>query len=164
MQTKQPMKPMRSLQNGFTLVEMMIVAAVIAILAAIAYPSYTGQMLKAQRSEGKASLMRAAQLLERSFTQNGAYPAAATDLATLYGAAAGTAVYSHPDNPLSASLGKFVLAYVPGAGTAPVEFMLRATPRANAINDPDCPTLGIDSRGRRLVSDAVPLATSRCWR
>ena len=151
-------------QRGFTLVEMMIVCAVIALLAAIAYPSYTSQILKSQRMEGKAALMRAAQLLERSFTQNGAYPAAADSLVTLFGGAAGTPLYSNPDNPLSATMGKFQIAYVPAAGAAPVEYLLRATPVASAISDSDCPTLGIDSRGRRLVSDAAPAADNRCWR
>ena len=154
----------RRAQQGFTLVEMMIVAAVIAILAAIAYPAYTGQLLKSQRAEGKAALMRAAQLLERSFTQNGSYPAGATSLATLYGTAAGTPIYSSPDNPLSATLGKFQIVYVPEVGVAPVDFVLRATPQVAAISDTECPTLGIDSRGRRLVSDAVPTAGNRCWR
>ena len=96
----------RAAQAGFTLVELMIVCAVIAILAAIAYPSYTGQMLKAQRAEGKAALMRAAQMLERSFTQNGAYPAGADALAVFYGGAPGTPVYSNPDTPLSATMGR----------------------------------------------------------
>ena len=154
----------RAAQAGFTLVELMIVCAVIAILAAIAYPSYTGQMLKAQRAEGKAALMRAAQMLERSFTQNGAYPSGADALVTFYGGAAGIPVYSNPDNPLSATMGKFLLEYIPAAGAAPVEFVLRATPVASSITDTDCPTFGMDSRGRRLVSDAVPAATSRCWR
>ena len=143
----------------------MIVAAVIAILAAIAYPSYTEQMRKSQRAEGKAALMRAAQLLERSFTQNGSYPAGAAALATLYGAASGTSVYSHPGQPavgrLSASS---CVEYVPAAGVAPVEFELRATPQSHAISDADCPTLGIDSRGRRLVSGSPAPTTSRCWR
>lgn len=154
----------RRRQHGFTLVELMIVAAVIAILAAVAYPAYTEQLRKSQRAEAKAALMRAAQLLERSFTQNGAYPAGGTALATLYGAADGTPVYSHPDNPTSATLGKFQLVYVPEAGVAPVEYLLRATPLAHAIADTECPNLGIDSRGRRLVSDAVPAAGNRCWR
>jgi type IV pilus assembly protein PilE len=153
-----------AMQTGFTLVELMIVCAVIAVLAAIAYPSYTGQMLKAQRSEGKAALMRAAQLLERSFTQNGAYPSGAGALATLYGGGLGAAVYSNPDNPLSATMGKFLIEYVPDAGAAPVQFVLRATPQASSLTDSDCPTFGMDSRGRRLVSDAVPTAASRCWR
>lgn len=154
----------RRAQSGFTLIEMMIVAAVIAILAAIAYPSYTAQMLKAQRTEGKAALMRAAQLLERSFTQNGAYPDGTTALGALYGATAGTPIYSNPDNPMSAALGKFEIVYAPAAGGAPVDYVLRATPQATAISDTECPTLGIDERGRRLVSDAVPAPGNRCWR
>lgn len=149
---------------GFTLIEMMIVAAVIAILAAIAYPSYTAQMLKAQRAEGRASLMRASQALERSFTQEGHYPNGGDQLAALYGGAAGTPVYSYPDDPFSAALGKYLIAYQPAAGAAPVEYVLVATPVAAAIADTDCPTLGIDSRGRRLVSGAVAPAGSRCWR
>lgn len=153
----------RRSSQGFTLIELMIVAAVIAILAAIAYPAYTGQLLKSQRAQGKAALMRAAQLLERSFTQNGAYPAGTASLATLYGAAAGTSIYSYPDDPLSASLGKYQVDYIPGAGASPVEFVLRVSPQTTAIDDTECPTLGIDSRGRRLVSDAVPAAGSRCW-
>ena len=153
----------RSLQ-GFTLIEMMIVAAVIAILAAIAYPAYTEQMRKSQRAEGKAALMRASQLLERSFTQNGSYPAGAAVLATLYGAASGTSVYSHPDNPMSATLGKYRVEYLPAAGVARSSNSTGATPQSHAISDADCPTLGIDSRGRRLVSGAPVAADSRCWR
>lgn len=157
-------RPRRSSLKGFTLIEMMIVAAVIAILAAIAYPSYTEQMRKSQRAEGKAALMRASQLLERSFTQNGSYPAGGEALATLYGTASGTSVYSHPDNPLSASMGKYLIQYLPAEGAAPVEFELRATPQSHAISDDDCPTLGIDSRGRRLVSGSPAAVGSRCWR
>ncbi|MBA3477803.1 MAG: prepilin-type N-terminal cleavage/methylation domain-containing protein [Lautropia sp.] len=160
----QPAHSPRTAHSGFTLVEMMIVCGVIALLAAIAYPSYSAQILKSQQMEGKAALMRAAQLLERSFTQNGAYPSGADSLVTLYGAAAGTPLFSNADNPLSATMGKFQIDYVPAAGAAPVEYVLRATPQTTAISDSDCPTFGIDSRGRRLVSDAVPAASSRCWR
>lgn len=154
----------RRAESGFTLIEMMIVATVIGILAAIAYPSYTTQILESQRTEGKAALMRAAQLLERSFTQNGAYPDGATALGTLYGAASGTPIYSNPDNPMSAALGKFEIVYAPAAGGAPVDYVLRAVPQTTAADDPECPTLGIDERGRRLVSDAVPAPGNRCWR
>jgi len=163
-QRRPPSRPYPRALRGFTLIEMMIVAAVIAILAAIAYPAYTEQMRKSQRAEGKAALMRAAQLLERSFTQNGSYPSGAAALATLYGAASGTSVYSHPDSPMSASLGKYRIEYLPAAGVAPVEFELRATPQVHAISDADCPTIGIDSRGRRLVSGSPAAAASRCWR
>ncbi|MGE0801442.1 MAG: type IV pilin protein [Lautropia sp.] len=149
---------------GFTLVELMIVAAVVAILAAVAYPTYTGQLRKSQRAEAKTALLRATQLLERSFTQNGEYPATAAAFATLYGATAGTPIYSGADNPTAAAQGKFQLTYAPGAGVTAVDFTVTATPRPSAISDADCASFGMDSRGRRLVAGATPAAGSPCWR
>ena len=58
---------------GFTLIEVMIVVAIIGILAAIGYPSYQNQVQKTRRADAKAALMELAQGAERYYTQNGDY-------------------------------------------------------------------------------------------
>ena len=50
---------------GFTLIELMIVVAVVAILVAIAYPSYQEQIRKSRRAQAKADLVEYAGLAER---------------------------------------------------------------------------------------------------
>jgi len=58
---------------GFTLLELMIVVAIISILAAFAFPAYREQADKARRADGKALLNNVAQKLERCFTKYGSY-------------------------------------------------------------------------------------------
>ena len=59
--------------RGFTLIEVMIVVAIGAILAAIAFPSYARYVEQARRADAKAALLDAAQRLERCHTQFNAY-------------------------------------------------------------------------------------------
>ena len=59
--------------RGFTLIELMIVVAIVAILASIAYPAYTSSILKGRRAEGRASLAELMQQQERYMTQNNCY-------------------------------------------------------------------------------------------
>jgi len=66
--------------NGFTLIELMIVVAIICVIAAIAYPSYRSFVMRSNRSEAKTVLMRIAQNLERRFTTSNTY--AGSTLAT----------------------------------------------------------------------------------
>jgi type IV pilus assembly protein PilE len=66
---------MKSLQKnqGFTLIEVMIAVVIIAVLAAIAYPSYNNHVVKTRRAAAAVCLLENQQLLERYFTTNLSY-------------------------------------------------------------------------------------------
>jgi type IV pilus assembly protein PilE len=69
----------RSLRQnqGFTLVELMIVVVIISLLAMVAVPSYNKSIAKARRGDAQASLSNLAAAMERFFTENGTYVGAA---------------------------------------------------------------------------------------
>ncbi|MEG1454952.1 MAG: type IV pilin protein, partial [Comamonas sp.] len=69
------MRPVSS--RGFTLIELMIVVAIVGILSTVAFPSYQEYLRRAARSEAKAGLLQAAQWMERAATVSGVYPTAA---------------------------------------------------------------------------------------
>jgi len=59
--------------SGFTLIELMIVVAIVAILASIAYPSYISSVIKGRRAQGRTALTELLQQQERYMTQNNNY-------------------------------------------------------------------------------------------
>jgi len=63
----------RRLATGFTLIELMITVAIIAIIAAVAYPAYTDQLAKGRRAEARTALLDGAQWMERFYSENFRY-------------------------------------------------------------------------------------------
>ncbi len=59
--------------RGYTIVELMVTLTIIAILAAIAFPSYQESVLKAKRTEGRAALMKTMQQQERYYSLHTTY-------------------------------------------------------------------------------------------
>lgn len=131
---------------GFTLVELMIVVAIVAILAAVAYPSYRGFVMRSNRSDGKTALMRMAQNMERYFTVNNTYVGAT--LASSPPAA--TDVWGSNVSPD----GFYTLSLNP-APTA-TQYTVQAVARGTQVQDTQCATLTLDETGVKTPPE--------CWR
>ena len=64
---------MKQIQQGFTLIELMITVAIVGILASIAYPSYQDSVMKSRRADVKGVLLGLANAMERRFTETNSY-------------------------------------------------------------------------------------------
>ncbi len=125
---------MRKRSFGFTLIELMIAVVVVAILAAVAYPSYQSSMRKGHRADAQAHLMDLAQREQQYFTDNRAFANSPTVLQT----------------PVPSTVSPYyTITITAPAGATPPTFTITATPIASQV--PDGP-LTIDNTGAKTPS------------
>ncbi|MCC7259036.1 MAG: prepilin-type N-terminal cleavage/methylation domain-containing protein [Gammaproteobacteria bacterium] len=145
---------------GFTLIELMVTVAIVALLASIATASYRQYLRRANRVDATTALLRLAAAQEKFYAQNGQYADGAA-MAGAPPAGLGIAGTEH---------GYYTLAIELPAGGPAVGFTTRATvdPDGAQADDVDCWVLTIDQSGLRTASarDGATGAaiTERCWR
>lgn len=147
--------------KGFTLIELIIVIAIVGLLAAIAYPAYTDQVRKARRADAQAALSGFAVAMERYFTEQ-APPTYVNATAAGSGAGPGApiaAVYPS-EAPLDGNTKYYDLTINSASGSA---YELRAAPK-NAQAGDDCGTFTLTSTGQKgITGGASGLTWQDCW-
>ena len=133
----------RSKQRGFTLIEVMIVVAVVGILAAIALPSYRNYIIRAARVEAQTELLELASLQEKIFLNSNNYAFSVT--AAYNGTSAGGLGRTSGQT----KDGRYTLAITGGGQT----FTLTATPTAGGTQVVDG-NISISEAGKKLWGTA----------
>jgi len=133
---------------GFTLIEVMVVVAIIALIAAFAIPAYSEFVRKSNRADAKAELSSVAQRLQRCFTSYSAYNHASCGVHTSI--TGGNAITSGEQ--------LYTITGVVDSTT----YTLTATPIAGTVQagDTKCKTLTLTHTGTR---SATGTDASNCW-
>ena len=129
--------------KGFTLMELMIVVAIVGILATIAYPSYSEYIWRSNRTEAQRELVSLANLQEQLFVDQRAYT---TDM-TVLGA---------PASPYLVPRDQANKWYSISSTVAGRTFILTATAQGIQLKDTDCLTMTINEVGLKTP-------TTGCW-
>ena len=138
-----------ALQRGFTLIEVMIVVAILAVIAAIAFPSYMESVRKSRRADAKSALMAASQAMEKYFTERQTYVNA-----TLGSNATDVYKTTSPD-------GYYTLSF--SVASTASAYSLQAAPTAGKGQTNDkCVTFSINQAGAKGVSGGS-LNAAACW-
>lgn len=133
--------------RGFTLIELMIAVAILAIIMGIAIPSYTQWVLESGRADAKGVLMQSAQTLERCYTRFSAYNDAGCQIGQ------GDTVMSEND--------KYELTATTVTAN---EFLLTATPEGGQTNDTDCTSFSLTHTGEKRANGGTDAAViEECW-
>jgi type IV pilus assembly protein PilE len=148
-QRDRPYKPGLKKNSGFTLIEIMIVVAIIGILAAVALPSYTEYVRRGDRAAARAALLEAQQFMERYYAANSRYTT--TD--------AGTTSPTLPTRlqAVPVESPKYDLAL---SAPAVNSYTLTATPR---VADVKCGNLTLTNTGVKGRSGSG-LPVQECWK
>ena len=130
--------------SGFTLLEVMIVCAIIAIMAAIAYPSYTNSIQKSRRSEATAALLGVASQMERWSTEKSTYATATLGTGGVFANHTESSYYNLSLTGLTATT-----------------YTVRATPAGAQVGDP-CGTFTYNEQGIKDVTGGT-WTKAQCW-
>ena len=122
--------------RGFTLIELMIAVAIVGILTAIAYPSYTNYLIKGNRASAKTTLLDVAQKQQQFLLDNRAYAGSASDL--------------NFDAP--PEFDRFYTLSIAASAGPPPSFTATATPIAGSRQDGDG-ALTINEKGEKSPTD-----------
>ncbi|MFO7550779.1 MAG: type IV pilin protein [Haliea sp.] len=127
------MRQKNYINNGYTLIELMVVVAIVAILVVVAYPSYLNYTLRANRAEAQAYLMDLAQRQQQYFSDVRAYAADESTLNMTAPARVGS---------------NYQISFTVDAGPPPT-FLLTATPAPGTAQAGDG-VLTINNAGQKL--------------
>lgn len=131
-------------QAGFTLLELMITVAVVAILSTIAYGSYQDQIKRSRRAAAATCLQERAQFMERFYTTNMTYEGAPDPA---------------PCDIVEGHYGTPTLSDVTANS-----YTLQVAPQGTqATNDTQCATLSLTSTGVRAASGTYSSEPAKCW-
>lgn len=140
-------------QKGVTLVELMVVLVIVAILSAIAVPSYRQYSMRANRAEAHWNLLRLAAAQEKFYLQNNTY-------------AEDDELSEAPPNGLgidaTSESGYYTFSITAADATG---FQAQAVAAGGQVDDTDCDVFGIDDTGVRYGGPG-PLGTNNdpdCW-
>lgn len=140
--------------HGFTLMEVMITVAIVAVLAAIAIPNYVQYITRSNRSEARQQLLEGAAFMQRCFTQNNDYRCAVP---------AGLAQAPATGAP------RYNIALATGGAVGSITYTLRATRTpGSAMATDECLNFEVTHDGRRRLEEGGSVSTdatltARCW-
>ena len=143
-------------QKAFSLIELMIVVAIVGILAGIAYPSYQDSVSKSRRADAKGALLGFANAMERHFTENNSYCGAGTDNSGTCLTATGAPTVFSTTSPVDGGTPSYNLTINAANANS---YTLFAAPTGAQAND-QCGTLTLTQTGQKGFSGTD---TGDCW-